>query len=99
MLASSDEPASVMVRDSTATVVLKQQAGRRLDDIDDLIAVEERSRGTAPLSLREGEHEVECRPGDGAATTAPLRDARTSPVAEHPKDVAVRVSETPDRSG
>lgn len=98
MLASaSGERASVVIRDSTATVVFRQQAGRRLDDIDDLIAFEEDSRGTAPLSLREGEYEVECRPGDGAATTVPLRVARTSVTAEHPKDVAVRVSETPDR--
>ncbi len=97
MLASTgDEPASVVIRDSTAAVVFRQQAGRQLDDIDDLIAFEEDFRGTGTLSLREGEYEVECRPGNGAATTVPLRVARTSATAEHPKDVAVRVSETPD---
>ena len=97
MLASTgDEPASVVIPHSTATVVFEQQAGRRLDDINDPIAFEEEFRGTAPVSLREGVYEAECRPGDGAATTVPLRVAPTSATAEHPKDVAVRVFETAD---
>jgi len=97
MLASTDdEPALVVIRDSTAAVVFQQKAERQLDDIDELIAFERDSLGAAPLSLREGEYEVEFRRGDGASTTVPLRVARTSANAEHPKDVAVRVSETPD---
>ena len=96
LASTGDEPASIVIRDSTAAVVFTQEAGRQLDDPADLPEFWQ-SWEPAPLSLREGEYEVECRPGDGASTVVPLRVARTSAPADHPKDVAVTVSETPDR--
>lgn len=95
LASTGDEPASIVIRDSTAAVVLTQQAGRQLDDPIEFWEPGE----PAPLSLREGEYEVECRPGDGAATTVPLRVARTSATAELPRNVDVTVSETADQRG
>jgi hypothetical protein len=102
VLASTvDEPASVVIRDSSAVVVFEQRAHRQPEDSDDFmaieVAIEESSGGTPSLSLQEGAYEVECRPGDGAASTVPLRVAWASGAdAEEPKNVVLRVFETPD---
>ena len=97
MLASSDGPAFVVIRDSAGEVVLRQQAHRPPEEHDDFMAIEESTGGPPSASLLEGAYEVECRPGDGAATTVPLRVAWASDAdAEEPKHVLLRVFETPD---
>jgi hypothetical protein len=98
MLSSTvDEPASVAIRDSTAAVVFEQQAHRQPQDSDDFMAIDENSDGMPSLSLQEGAYEVECRPHEGAASTVPLRVAWASGAdAEEPKNVVLRVFETPD---
>jgi hypothetical protein len=97
MLASSDGQASVVIRDSSAAVVLRQQAHRQPEESDDFMAIEESSGGMPSLSLQEGAYEVECRPDDGAASTVPLRVAWASGAdAEEPKNVVLSVFETPD---
>ena len=61
------------------------------------MAIEESSDGMPYLMLQEGAYEVECRPGDGAASTVPLRVAWASGAdAEEPKNVVMSVFETPD---
>lgn len=91
------EPASVVIRDSTAAVVFEQRARPRPDDDDDLMRLEEASQGLPFLSLDEGDHSVECTPAEGATTTVPLRVAWASPApVEQEKSVVLRVFETPD---
>ena len=97
MLASSDGPGSVAIRDSSGAVVHRQQTHRKPQEPDDFMAIEESAGGTPSLSLQEGAYEVECRPGDGAASTVPLRVAWASGAdADGPKNVVLRVFETPD---
>ena len=98
MLASTvDGPASVEIRDSSGATVLRQQAHPQPDDSDDLMAIDEHAGGTPSLSLQEGTYEVECRSGDGAASTVPLRVAWARGAdADAPKNVVLRVFETPD---
>ncbi len=96
MLTSSNRPASVVIRDSSGAVVLRQQAHRQPVEDDDFMAIEE-SGGMPSLSLQEGTYEVECRRREGAASTVPLRAAWASGAdAEEPENVVLRVFETPD---
>lgn len=97
MLASSDGPASVVIRDGSAAVVLRQQAHRQPEESDDVMAIEAESGGTPSLSLQEGAYVVECRSDNGATSTVPLRVAWASGAdAQAPKNVVLSVFETPD---
>ena len=88
---SDDLPASVVIRDSSGSVVLEQPAHPRPDDADDLTELE-----TPTLQFDLGEYAVECR-ARGAATTVPLRIAWAAPVpVEQEKAVVLRVFETPE---
>ena len=62
------------------------------------MANEESSGGMPSLSLQEGAYEVECRPGDGAASTVALRVVWASGAdAEEPTNVVLTVFEAPDQ--
>lgn len=95
VLASTDDgPASVVVRDSTAAVVLERQAHPRPDDFDDMEQIDALPGGVPGLSLDEGNYQIECRHGGGGVTTAALSVAWAQDSQE--KTVAVRVFDTPD---
>ena len=89
---SEDLPASVVIRDSSGSVLFEQQAHSRPDDADDLMELE-----TPTLQFDVGDYAVECRAREGAATTVPLRVAWAAPVpVEQEKAVVLRVFETPE---
>ncbi len=94
LMSTDDGPASVVIRDSTAALVLERQAHPRPDDFDDMEQIDAASGGVPGLALDQGNYEIECRHGDGGVTTVPL------PVAwaqdEQEKTVAVRVFDTPE---
>ncbi len=96
LVSSVAGPASVVIRDSAGAVVLEQQA-HLLPDDDDMEQIDALPEGAPTVSLEEGGYEVECRPGDGVASTVALPVAWADPGAdEQEKNVVVRVFETPD---
>ena len=97
LVSTDDGPASVVIRDSTGAVVLERQAHPRPDDHHDMERIDAHPGGVPPVALQEGNYEIECRHGDGAATTVGLPVAWAGPASsEQEKNVAVRVFETPD---
>ena len=94
LTSTTDGPASVVIRDSTAAVVLERQADPRPEDHADMERLERASEGFPGLTLTEGAYAIECRRGDGRVTTAAL------PVTwgqdEQEKSVVVRAFETPE---
>lgn len=92
LVSSDDRSASVVVRDSAGSVVFEQQARRQPADAEDLMELE-----TATLVLDEGDYQVECRSGGGAATAVPLRVAWAPPgTVEQEHAVVLRVFEAPE---
>ncbi len=94
---TAEQEGSVVIRDSTAAVVLDQQSQPRPEDADDLMQMDELSGGTSTLALEEGGYQVECRPRGGAASMVPLRVAWASPEqGAQENDVVLRIFETPE---
>lgn len=97
LVSTEDDPASVVIRDSTSAVVLDQKAQRRPGTSDDTLRVEDLPEGVDTLTLQQGVYQIECRLDGAEATSVPLRVAWDNAAgAERDKDVVVRIFETPD---